>query len=519
MPFSGSTSRKRPRSGSESAGARRRSASSQRRPRPSPPPTRSYADPGEVPQLPLAWAFAGAWARVQRMRKEAAADAIPLRLSEQFSTLRLRQRRETSGDARFNEVMRTLDQFADVHGAPLVRSPLQRNFHLHMANAAVAAIYGNDFDASQKRILEKYQWDDFRQEVMIITARGEGKTYAVAMFVASVLMRCPGITVSVFAVSMRASENVVRLVRAMLLSHPDGERMLQRQKSGKQSLQLLGAGGEGDIRVVTALPNSPDTTRGVHSDFMIVDEASFVDPALMMETIIPTTTKRRTCVIMISTPKGQDNIYTWLTDLVDTGVNPPRPLFNVVRAGKVCAACIEADTALSCTHMRATTPSWKSDAKIARMKVLFADRPDLELMEIKGVSADSERAAFSRASVDGMLNNVARGIDATTIKCVYVAVDPSGGGSSEFAAAAFVEDAWSRLSVRPHAHPHPTTPPPSSLLSSHPKHDKQTQMWVTNLQATVKAAAPGSRTRCQCSRGWWAWRRGRRRTCPPAGRR
>ena len=335
MPFSGSTSRKRPRSGSESAGARRRSASSQRRPRPSPPPTRSYADPGEVPQLPLAWAFAGAWARVQRMRKEAAADAIPLRLSEQFSTLRLRQRRETSGDARFNEVMRTLDQFADVHGAPLVRSPLQRNFHLHMANAAVAAIYGNDFDASQKRILEKYQWDDFRQEVMIITARGEGKTYAVAMFVASVLMRCPGITVSVFAVSMRASENVVRLVRAMLLSHPDGERMLQRQKSGKQSLQLLGAGGEGDIRVVTALPNSPDTTRGVHSDFMIVDEASFVDPALMMETIIPTTTKRR----------------TW--------PRPSRRWLPCTTTSRVCGAC---SRTAATTERRARSPAASSGA-------------------------------------------------------------------------------------------------------------------------------------------------------------
>lgn len=416
----------------------------------SPSPSRGETFlPGKVESLPFASTFGGVWARTLANRKDVAEDEIPQTFCQQFSRLRLTQRAQTSGDQRFNAVLRDLDGFNDVHGEPLLRSPLQRDFHMHMANAAVAAIYGPDFDASRNRILEKYQWESFRQEVMIITSRGEGKTYAVAMFIASALMNCPGLTVAVFAVSMRASENVLRLVKAMLLSCARGSAMMDRQISGKQSITLRGEGNEGDIRVVTALPNSPDTTRGVHADMMIVDEASFVDPALMMETIIPTTTKKRTCVIMISTPKGQDNIYTWLTDLVDTSVDPPVPLFNVVRAGKVCQACVAADKAFSCTHMRTSTPAWKSESKIARMKILYADRPDLELMEIKGVSADSERAAFTRAHVDAMFGNVV--VRVHNIKCVYIAVDPSGGGSSEFAAVAFVEDNLSRLSVRLHS--------------------------------------------------------------------
>ena len=319
---------------------------------------------------------------------------------------------------------------------------------LDSPHSRAQVIYGKDFDASAQRILEVNDWERFQQEVLIVTARGIGKTWSVAMFVAALLMRCPAISISVFAVAKRAAVNMIHLIDQMVTSHPEGRDMVITPRSAER-LRLQGPGGPADVRVVTALPSRSDTTRGTHSNVVIVDEMAFITESLLKETILPTIVKKRTCMIGISTPQGSDNIYTWLTNFVEPGTNPPRLMFNVVQAGRVCPACMAADKALECTHMRASVPPWMSLGKVARMQQLYADDPALHARENLGVVADMGRKAFPPGDVDALAANVAHGVGANGVKCVYVACDPSGGGSSEFAIVAIAEELSGRLSVPP----------------------------------------------------------------------
>lgn len=355
-------------------------------------------------------------------------------------------------------------------------------------------IYGKDFDASAQRILEANRWERFQQEVLIVTARGIGKTWSVAMFVAALLMHCPAISISVFAVAKRAAVNMIRLIDQMASSHPTGRGMVVTPRSAERLRMRAPGAGAADERVVTALPSRSDTTRGVHSNVVIVDEMAFITDALLKETILPTIVKKRTCMVGISTPQGRDNIYTWLTTFVEPNTDPPRLMFNVVQAGRVCPACLAADKALECTHMRASVPPWMSLGKVARMQQLFADDPHLHARENLGVVADAGRKAFPAADVEALCANVARDV-APVVKCVYVACDPSGGGSSEFALVGVAEEVSGRLSVRPP--PSPLPPSQSARRSIVPAiYFTPRRRRVTRTPSRSRRGRPrGSRTR------------------------
>ena len=352
-----------------------------------------------------------------------------------------------AGDAREAAVRRTLDEFHDpASGRLLERSDTQRTFHTHMLNASAKSIYGRDFAVSASRILERNQWTEFRQEVCIITARGEGKTWSVAMYAASLMINQPMVSVVIFSVAKRQTIQMITLIKQMLASHPVGREML-KGRPGAEHLDLQGAGGPNDRRTVTGLPGRSDTTRGIHAQYVLIDEAAFLSYMLFMETILPTLTKGHTCLIAISTPQGEDNVYTWLTQLTDSS-KEGRPLFNVVRTSRVCDACIEAKKAMTCTHLRSKLPPWQEMSKVARMAQLYENDPHLHMREIMGVSADAGSKAFLKDDVTAFFASKVRIDNREDVRAVYISADPSGGGSSELAVVAMVEDTNGKLAVR-----------------------------------------------------------------------
>jgi hypothetical protein len=352
-----------------------------------------------------------------------------------------------AGDVREATIRRTLDEFRDpASGRLLERSDTQRTFHTHMLNASAKSIYGRDFAVSASRILERNQWTEFRQEVCIITARGEGKTWSVAMYAAALLINQPMVSIVIFSVAKRQTIQMITLIKQMLATHPIGREMLKGRQAAEH-LDLQGTGGPTDRRTVVGLPGRSDTTRGIHAQYVLIDEAAFLSYMLFMETILPTLTKGHTCLIAISTPQGEDNVYTWLTELKDS-TRGGRPMFNVVRTSRVCDACVAADKAMSCTHLRSKLPPWQEMSKVARMAQLYENDPHLHMREIMGRSADAGTKAFLAADVDKFFASKVRIDNPADVRAVYISADPSGGGTSELAVVAMVEDIHGKLAVR-----------------------------------------------------------------------
>jgi len=394
--------------------------------------------------VPYAAAFAAVQARLQAKYRAVESKLLPLPLWQQQHNVAANIAQQNQGDERFAAVWRTLFEFTDASGELIVPSDAQQMFLRGFWNATARKIYGSAFDFAAERILTQNNWTEFRQEVFVVAARNDGKTYALALFFASLLINCPGIRTAVFGHSQRGSSMVLEIIQQLLLSHPRGRTMIYRMSS--ERIELRGE-SELDLRVCFGLPQNETTTRGTQVDVVAVDEMAFVREELLMGTLIPMLMKKNTCILGISTAQGDDNIYTWLIRLLDKTKTPPQPLFNVIQAGRVCPACVDAGRALECRHMNFAVPSWKSATKIARMEPLYEDNPHLMIREIMGGVANSDKKAFRTEEVRALFTNISRDIRSENVKCVYLAADPSGGGPSEFAVVAAVEDGH-RLSVR-----------------------------------------------------------------------
>ena len=85
---------------------------------------------------------------------------------------------------------------------------------------------------------------------------------------------------------------------------------------------------------------------------------------------------------------------------------------------QVCGACRDAGKELECTHMRATLPKWKSQAKAKRLAGVYVNDPHLQKREQLGVMADADIKAFIGEDVEALLVNEARNTKGGHVKCV-----------------------------------------------------------------------------------------------------
>jgi hypothetical protein len=165
---------------------------------------------------------------------------------------------ERVGHARYSRLMATLDEFylregGSVSKEPIVRSDIQRIFHRHMLNACLPVIYGAEFETCAETILKDNGWDEVKQEVLVVTCRREGKTMAVSLLVAGLLICVPYIKIVVFAVGMRTALQLVSRVESLCESHAIGSGMIVRPHA-KELLVMRNRQDRTDTRSLMALP-------------------------------------------------------------------------------------------------------------------------------------------------------------------------------------------------------------------------------------------------------------------------
>ena len=200
------------------------------------------------------------------------------------------------------------------------------------------------------------------------------------------------------------------------------------------------------------------TLKGSGGDLIVCEEAAYMDPQVFYEVVVPLLGMRDTALIAISTILDPSNFYTKLVDMVDSdGV----PLFDVRKFELVCDACRKTKTPWRCTHMTDTMPPWLSEDKHHKIRAFLPE--ELVGRETMGVTMSDATKAFSDEYIElfesgtgvslpeglgfngadlfnnGVLFNPRSSqppaaSDAPQFS-IYTAVDPNGGGLSEYAVA------------------------------------------------------------------------------------
>ena len=159
--------------------------------------------------------------------------------------------KKTSGDEIVKNIRRTLDEFG------YTRTDQQKIFHEQMINACIPKIYGDELDFHADRILRENEWSAIMQELLCVTPRRFGKTWAVAMFVAAILINVPYVEVVIFSMALRASRKMLALVDKFISRHAQGNKMLCRPHN-QERLTLRGESGPDDERFCLSFPGRSD---------------------------------------------------------------------------------------------------------------------------------------------------------------------------------------------------------------------------------------------------------------------
>ena len=112
---------------------------------------------------------------------------------------RKKRKKSSVGDARLHLLNETLDNFG------LVRSDMQKRFHLNFNSACLQRIYREDTDVDWTALAEREGFTSLKQSVVCSTPRRFGKTTAVAMYAAAFALSIPSSTVCIFSTGRRAS--------------------------------------------------------------------------------------------------------------------------------------------------------------------------------------------------------------------------------------------------------------------------------------------------------------------------
>lgn len=188
-----------------------------------------------------------------------------------------------------------------------------------------------------------------------------------------------------------------------------------------------------------------------------------------------------TALICISTIKDGDNFYSKLLNLKDASTG--KDFFKKHTFVLGCAACRAAGKASECHHMKGELPAWQSARKHKRIRAMMSDQKELMEQETHvpasclaffsarrsaltsprmrlcghrmGIMQNKNKRAFAPELCDRLMNAdpfVSMGAP----QHIFIAIDPNGGGDSDFAMCSAYYDRGTMIicgleSVRGHA--------------------------------------------------------------------
>lgn len=322
----------------------------------------------------------------------------------------------SSGEKKLMKIKNTLDSFG------LNRSKTQKQFHKAFLQATSQHIFKDDHKANMRRILTREGWDNMKQQILCLSPRRFGKTYAVGMFIVAYMMSIPYSEQVIFSTGRRASQKLLELIHKFIVKLDGKDHII------KYNAEVLwwrcDPNNQLDIRKVSSYPSASKTLRGVGGDVVYMEEAAFMDLSVFYEVIVPLLEVDSTALICISTPVDDLNFYSTMFEMKDaTGEN----MFNTIKVALICDKCQKSKNPEKCTHNFDVIPEWKSKAKLDMVKALYGDNVELLKRESMGCITQDSMSVFKQNYVDAFFDRKPYALDAP-IKYVFMTMDPTGGG-------------------------------------------------------------------------------------------
>lgn len=138
-----------------------------------------------------------------------------------------RTNQRMSGDLVLNNLMKGVHEFT-LCSPPLKARRNQMKMIAYIFAAFLPLIYGESLTSEQDRLLALLGIDKIREEIVILAARREGKSFCIGIAIALVLIYIPASVGAIFSINMRASKRLQLTIKSCLSKHPIGKKMLDR---------------------------------------------------------------------------------------------------------------------------------------------------------------------------------------------------------------------------------------------------------------------------------------------------
>ena len=333
-----------------------------------------------------------------------------------------------------HENRNNLDHVGDVkidminkHLGRLYRSKTQKEFHQIFLSTCLRLIYEDDYERERHRVVEKYKFPTKKQNAIVLAARRLGKSFAVALFAAVLIVVLDEIEISIFSASKRQSMMLMNHVHKFIGKLGWTDRILQKNEE-KMRVRTF----NGKESKLNAYPAIVSSLKGVSASLIILEEAAIIPREVLSEVVMPLFQLEKVSFIAISTITDQFNFLTRYIEMRDDN---DEPLFYTRQMLLACQRCIDNEKPGQCTHMNHLLPAWSSGRKRKIINAIMRDEEEMLGREIAGVANSINKPAFDLKLINKLFESERYDVNTDfDYPRLFISVDPSAcGEKSEFA--------------------------------------------------------------------------------------
>lgn len=157
---------------------------------------------------------------------------------------------------------------------------------------------------------------------------------------------------------------------------------------------------------------------------------------MFTNTIFPLNMEFRNSIIAATSPQSEDSFNHHLINLRNPITN--QLVYNVVYLYEVCKPCLDAGKPWKCTHMQEQLSDSKRQDTVDEVRLGYrAGQTAAKLRETFGVTTSGGNRLIPDQYISQFFAKVIE-VDPQP-RCIYMGIDPSGGGDSEMGVVAIVE--------------------------------------------------------------------------------
>ena len=162
---------------------------------------------------------------------------------------------------------------------------------------------------------------------------------------------------------------------------------------------------------------------------VVLEEAAYFDPRVLMPVIVPTLTRKNVSCICISTRASSYNFFDKLLEIQrDDG----RYLFTTIRYVMVCEQCKEEGEEVACIHKLGELPYWLSASQYQDLAKIMEDYAASFAAELLGLQKDPNETEVFDTSMITFLEN-APTYTGLREDIVRIGVDPGNSQTADYA--------------------------------------------------------------------------------------